>query len=357
MPNNNKNHPYILILCLTILIFFPISCIHKNNSSKDDTNSSNTSDDNQENNNTKIITPISRSSFKLNTIVTITLYDSDNEKLLDECIRLCDYYESLFSKTLEDSEIYILNHIRTHKVSDETKELITKGLYYSSLTDGAFNILIAPLTNLWDFVNVKKVPDESSIHAALSHIDYNNVTIENNTITISDKESGFDLGAIAKGYIADRIKDYLISQGVKSAIIDLGGNLLLIGGRLDGTAFNIGIQKPFEAYSEIIAVMKLHDVSIVSSGIYERYFIEDSKLYHHILDTKTGYPCDNGLISVTIISKYSADGDALSTSVFALGLEKGLELINSLEDTYAVFINSDYELIYSDGFLENISIE
>lgn len=302
------------------------------------------------------ITPITKSSFKLNTIVTITIYDSGNEELLEECMKLCDYYENLFSKTIAGSDIYKLNHEGTYTAAEKTSELIMKGLYYTELTGGVFNICIGSLTDLWDFINEKKVPEEEKIKSALSHIDYNNIVINENTYTFTDSEMKMDLGAIAKGYIADRIKDYLITQGVKSAIINLGGNVLLVGGKPDGSDFKIGIQKPFESYSETIAAMLLSDVSVVSSGVYERYFIEDEQLYHHIIDTSNGYPCNNELISVTIISKYSVDGDAISTSAFALGLEKGLEFINSLEDTYAVFITSDYELVYSEGFLGHITV-
>ena len=167
---------------------------------------------------------------------------------------------------------------------------------------------------------------------------------------------GIDLGAIAKGFIADRIKEYLLENNVQSALINLGGNVLLVGSKPNGDDFKVGIQKPFEDRNETIAIMELSDVSIVSSGIYERYFKQDDILYHHILNPSTGYPYDTGLTAVTVITNHSVDGDALSTTAFALGLEQGMEFINSLEDVYAVFITKENELYYSDGFKETIPI-
>ena len=165
-----------------------------------------------------------------------------------------------------------------------------------------------------------------------------------------------ELGAVAKGYIADKVKEFLLSKGVESAIINLGGNILLVGEKPDGTAFNVGIQKPFEDRDAVVvAICELKDMSMVSSGIYERYFYDkEGNFYHHILDSKTGYPCNTELLQVTIISKDSATGDALSTVCFALGLEKGLKLINSMEDVYATFIGADGTLYFSEGFMEEI---
>ena len=154
----------------------------------------------------------------------------------------------------------------------------------------------------------------------------------------------------------DKIKEFLLSKGVKSAIINLGGNVLCIGSKPDKTPFRIGIQKPFADRSETIATVDITDQSVVSSGIYERFFEKDGQLYHHILNPKTGYPYDNSLISVTIICDSSTDGDGLSTSCFALGLEKGMELINSLPDVHSVFITSDDKLHYSENFQKETSL-
>lgn len=313
--------------------------------------------------------PISTTAIKLNTAVTVTIYDSQDRNLLTECMNLCDKYEKIFSRTASDSELYKLNHRQltpvdgtdnTYQVSDSLAELIQKGLYYSELSDGAFDIAIEPLTSLWDFTaEDPQVPEDSLIQTALSKCDYHNVSVggkDNNEITLKTDDTAIELGAIAKGYIADRLKEYLISQDVKSAIINLGGNVLCIGGKPDDSSFKIGIQKPFADRSETIAVMDIKDKSVVSSGVYERCFEQDGTLYHHLLNPKTGYSYDNGLIAVTIISDQSVDGDALSTTCFALGLEDGLKLAESLDDVQAFFVTSDYAIHYTKDFQKEITV-
>lgn len=311
--------------------------------------------------------PVSTTAIKLNTAVTVTIYDSQDRELLTECMNLCDKYEKIFSRTASDSELYQLNHREltpvagtedTFQVSDPLAELIKKGLYYSELSEGAFDIAIEPLTSLWDFTaEDPQVPEDRLIQEALTKCDYHNVSVsDNNEVILKTEDTAIELGAIAKGYIADRLKDYLISQGVKSAIINLGGNVLCIGGKPDDSSFKIGIQKPFADRSETIAVMDIKDKSVVSSGVYERCFEQDGTLYHHLLNPRTGYPYDNGLIAVTIISDESVDGDALSTTCFALGLEDGMKLAESLDNVQAFFVTSDYEIHYTKDFQKEITV-
>ena len=312
--------------------------------------------------------PISATAIKLNTAVTVTIYDSKDKNLLTECMNLCDKYEKVFSRTASDSELYQLNHRElapvegtenTYQVSDDLAELVSEGLDYSELSEGAFDIAIEPLTSLWDFTaEDPQVPKDSLIQAALPKCDYHNISVDKdkNEITLKTDDTAIELGAIAKGYIADRLKDYLVSQNVKSAIINLGGNVLCIGEKPNNSAFKIGIQKPFADRSETIAVMDIKDKSVVSSGIYERCFEQNGTLYHHLLNPETGYPYDNGLIAVTIISDKSVDGDALSTTCFALGLEDGMKLAESLDDVQAFFVTSDYEIHYTKNFRKKIKV-
>ena len=323
--------------------------------------------------------PISISSIKLNTAVQITIYDSQDKALLDDCLALCDRYELIFSRTNEKSELYKLNHRKdvsagdfgtdgqttpypvngtadTWHISEDLAALLSEGLDITRESNGAFDIAIAPLTSLWDFTaEDPEVPDDAAIQKALPLCSSDGVTIDGEDITPPSDDIQFDVGAIAKGYIADRLKDFLMKKGVKSAIINLGGNVLCIGSKPDGTPFKIGIQKPFADRNETEAVMDITGKSVVSSGIYERCFKQDGKLYHHILNPQTGYPYDNGLISVTIISDQSVDGDALSTTCFALGLEDGLKFAEK-KGVQAVFITEDYELHYTDGFRDEIRV-
>ncbi|MCI8639218.1 MAG: FAD:protein FMN transferase [Coprococcus sp.] len=297
--------------------------------------------------------PISKTTTLLDTIVRIDIYEKGSEDILDECIQKCADYERRFSRTQEGSEIYRLNHAGGAPVelSNDTIQLIRLGLKYCELTDGAFDITMGNLSDLWDFKNNPgQIPDTSQITETVKHIGYQNVVMDGNTVRLMDPEISVDLGGIAKGYIADRLRDYLEESGVRCALIDLGGNILAVGNKPDGAPFNIGIQKPFDELGSAIASVKADDCSVVSSGIYQRYFEVDGILYHHILDPTSGYPYENGLLGVTIVCDSSADADALSTSCFALGLPAGMELIEKTPGTEALFITDDYELHYSSGF-------
>lgn len=304
--------------------------------------------------------PIERTDFLLNTFIDIKIYDSDDESLLDGAVSLCREYESRFSKTIETSEIYRLNHRtadeQTFTVSDETADLLRTALRYCELSGGAFDITIEPLSSLWDFTSDDpEIPPETSLKEAVKKCGYENLVLDGNTLTFLSPDTSIDLGSIAKGYIADRIRDYLEDAGVTSAIINLGGNVLCLGSRPDGTPFQIGLQKPFAERSETFATVSVSGMSVVASGVYERHFIINGTNYHHILNPDTGYPYDNGLISVTILSEHSVDGDALSTTCFSMGLEKGLELLNSMDGVYGCFIDENYEIHYSGGMEEFLS--
>ncbi len=210
--------------------------------------------------------------------------------------------------------------------------------------------------DLWDFTGQaadknaqKKIPAAADIQALLPHINYKNIRIDGNTVTLTDPQTQVDLGFIAKGFIADRLKESLLEKGVESALINLGGNILAVGSKPDGSPFEIGVRKPFDTQNTALTTLSLSDRSLVSSGVYERYFEKDGKRYHHLLDPFTGYPVENGLLGVTILSSSSMEGDALSTTAFVLGPEEGMALIESLPDTEAVFITEDYKLHYSSG--------
>ncbi len=338
---------------------------------------------------------LERTGFAFNTTYTITLNAGGSKDLLDECASRCSGYEKIFSRTLDGSELYNINEVEkvyleviqnkkkkdlsvieksirdkinsdnsaefvinsdgsiAFAVSELMYKILEKGLYYSKLSDGKFDITIEPESSLWNFtVDNPKVPDKVKLKAASKLVNYNNAELKDNKLILKVPGMGIELGAIAKGFIADNLKEYLVDNGVTSGTINLGGNVLCIGKKTDGTPFRIGIQQPFADRNEVITAINAEDVSVVSSGIYERYFIQDEKIYHHILDSSTGYPYDNGLTSVTIVSQNSTDGDALSTTCFSLGLDKGIKLVDSLNDVYAVFITEDGQLHYSNGFKE-----
>lgn len=304
---------------------------------------------------------VSLTNFYFDTSVTITIYDCDSdmdpENIIKECFAMCNHYDKLFGRTYAESDVSKINDSsgKSIEVNSVVAEVIEDGIKYGDLTGGAFDITIAPITSLWNIGTDKAaVPADTAINVALKSVNYKKITINNDKVKLSDSNAKIDLGGIAKGFIADKLKAYMTSEGVTSAIIDLGGNILTIGGKPDSETFNIGIKKPFsENPSEYAATIKVNGKSVVTSGVYERYFEEDGNIYHHILNPKTGYPVDNELNSVTIISDKSEDGDALSTGVFVTGLDEGMELVNSLDDVEAVFITKDDNVIVSDGLEMN----
>lgn len=306
--------------------------------------------------------PVRQTDFILNTICKITIYDEENSSkdsndLIREAFDLCREYENTLSRTIEGSDVYNINHSNGNpiNVSDTTIEVIEYAETYSKNSNGAFDITIAPLSILWDFQGDNpKVPPEDKINSLVNEVDYTKVKISGNSVTLESPVKAIDLGGIAKGYIADKATEYLKANSVTSAIVDLGGNIYVIGSKPDGGDFNIGIQDPSKTDGSVLGYVSVSNKSIVTSGNYERYFVQDGKRYHHILDPSTGYPTDNGLCSVTIISDKSVDGDGLSTTCFVLGKDEGLKLINSLDGVQAIFIDSDGGMYFTNGFGEDI---
>lgn len=303
--------------------------------------------------------PISDTGFYLDTVVTITLYGVADDSLIQDCFSLMADYEALLSRTRPGSDVWKINHSQGEpvQVSPDTADLIRRSLYYSGLSDGAFDVTIAPVTDLWDFTGEGQpsLPDPAQLSEALAHVDYRNILLEDTSVTLSDPQSAIDLGGIAKGYIADRLKEFLLTNGRESGliggIIDLGGNILTVGSKPDGSSWRIGVRRPFaQTAAELAATVTCSDLSLVTSGTYERYFELDGTLYHHILDPQTGYPADTDLSSVSILASSSMDCDALSTSCFLLGLDQGMALIETLADTEALFITENGELYRSSGF-------
>lgn len=289
------------------------------------------------------------------TVIRVQILDPAKPEVLEGVKELCRHYDTLFSKTSEDSDIYRINTAAGApvEVSEDTLTLIKKGLYYSDLSNGIFDITVGSVSNIWDFkAETPALPAPETAATAVSHVNYKNIIIEENTVRLSDPYTLLDVGVIAKGYIADRIRDYLEENDVKHAVIDLGGNILVLGTKTDGSKYNIGIQRPFDDTGTPITSVKIKDQSVVTTGNYQRYFEIDGKIYHHVLNPFTGFPCENNLYSVTIITDSSLTADALSTVCYLMGYEKGMKLVNQLDNVDAIFITNDEAIHYSDNFLK-----
>ena len=278
--------------------------------------------------------------FLLNTVVTLDI-ECDKDTL-DEAFSLCERYEKLLSKTISTSDVSKLNSSKDYvKVSKDTRKIVKRALYYGDLSGGKFDITLCPVINLWDFEGTS-LPDKKEISEALKNVDYHSVKINGDSIALCGKK--IDLGGIAKGYIADEILKFLNKKNVKSGIINLGGNILVFGER----TFDIGIKTPFSE-NGISATLRLKNKSVVTSGVYERYIKKGDKIYHHILNPKTGYAAETDLYSATIIGNNSLDCDALATVCILLGKQKAAELIESTKDTEAVFIDKNQKVTHTSG--------
>ncbi|CAH0122478.1 FAD:protein FMN transferase [Paenibacillus sp. CECT 9249] len=307
--------------------------------------------------------PISRTYFAFDTIVTVKVYD---ERVTDahfkELESLMKEIEGKLSRTIETSDVSQVNlqaGQEAVRVSDETFGLVRQAVGYAELTDGRFDPAIGPLVDLWQIGKEgAKVPPQADIERKRDLVDFRNIETDetNRTVKLAQSGMSIDLGGIGKGYAADRIAERLLEMGFKSAIIDLGGNIMAVGTKPGGELWNIGIQAPDEMRGNPIGQIRVDNQTIVTSGVYERYFMENGQRYHHILDTKTGYPVRNELISVTIVADRSADADALSTAAFALGLEEGLQLTQSLDRVEALFVTAERKVYMTDGLIKSFRL-
>ena len=319
--------------------------------------------------------PVTGENFLLDTVCTISIYELTDDtgavvpaadaeeaaqEAIDEAFALCAALDKTLSRTQAVSEVSAINSARGEwtEVGDDTLRLVTEGVKYSELSGGNFDITIGGVTDLWDFhadPENAKVPDAAALAEAVKHVDYRNVEIDGNKIRITDPEAKIDLGGIAKGYIGDRMTETLEERGVTSAIINLGGNVICIGAK-DSSAgddgkFVIGVEAPFSDRTEIVGKIRAQDMTLVTSGVYERKIEVDGKLYHHILDTKTGYSAETDLDAVTLTAARgkSMDIDALSTICLIKGSKGAKELIESMEGIEAVLILSDGSIDKTSG--------
>ena len=335
-----KNISFFLILFSSVSIFS--GCSNNNNNTSSDY--------------------INRKELLMGTTVSVTIYDSTDEKILDKIFKKVKELEETLSINENGTLVDKINNaagIKPIEVDDDTYTIIKKGVEYSKLSDGLFDISIGPIVKLWNIgLPEARVPTQEEINEKLPLVNYEDIELNDEEQTVYLKRKGMmlDLGGIAKGYTADIISDILTEEGVKSAIIDLGGNIFTHGSKVDGSDWKVGIQNPFNTRGNIVATISASNKSIVTSGIYERYIEENGKFYHHILSPFTGYPYENEIAGITIVSDNSIDGDALSTSVLAMGVDKGMEFVNNIDGLDAIFITLDNKIYITNGLKENFNL-
>ena len=301
-------------------------------------------------------TPESITTYALDTVITINLYDEGSEAIFTRMTNRINEIEAIMSKHIEGSEVDLINQnagIRPVVVSKDTYKVIERALVYAKLSKGSFDPTVGPIVDLWGIgTEEAKVPRAEEITQSLKYVDYEAIILdeEDQSVYLSQSDMSIDLGAIAKGFVADELVLMLKNEGIGKAIINLGGNVYAYGEKDNGDKWKIAIQTPYDQRNVNFGYVEIKDQSVVTSGPYERYFEEDGKTYHHIFDANTGYPIEGETVSVTIVTRSSMDADALSTLLFTMNQKDGLELIESLDGVECLYIDRDYEIRMSSGF-------
>ena len=286
--------------------------------------------------------------FLFDTVIQISALCAP--ELMDRISERCQFFEDRFSRTKEGSDIWNINqaHGAPVEVSEETARCIEASLAYSEASGGLFDISIGAVSSLWDFVEGVK-PDDDAIKEAVKHVGYRTISVDGTTVTLTDPDAMLDLGGIAKGFITDDLVSILREAGCKSAMLSLGGNVYVLGESFRGDDWNVGVQDPNGTANDVIASIPARDKSLVTSGLYERSFTVGDVLYYHILDPRTGYPVKTDLASASIVSDSSTDGDAYSTTLFLMGHDKAMELLNSDERFSGLLVDMNDTATASDG--------
>jgi len=295
--------------------------------------------------------------FGMNTYITFTAYGSGAEKALEEAEQKMLELEQTWSVTEEGSEIYQVNHSNGEAVtvSEETTEVIDYALSMAEDTDGALEPTIYPILQAWGFTTGKnRVPESTEIAELLDQIGYQKIILTENQIQLPQGME-LDLGAVGKGYAGDLVTELLKERGITSALLDIGGNIQAIGTRPDGTNWQLGIRNPFGEGT--LGVLAASDKAVVTSGNYERYFVgDDGKEYGHIIDPKTGYPVENELASLTIITQEGKQGDALSTALYVKGLEGAVSYWREHPDFDLIAVTDDGEIHLTENIADDFSL-
>lgn len=286
--------------------------------------------------------------FAMDTYMTITAYGEKCEEAVKAAEKEIQRLDALLSTGSDDSEVTKINKESGGKLSEDTSYLVKRALEVYEDTDGAFDISIYPVMKAWGFTRDKlAVPDKKTLKEALSLVDASKLSYDEKTSKLSFGKKGMeiDLGGIAKGYTSDKVIEILKSYGIQHAMINLGGNVDLLGKKPDGSEWRIALQDPQEE-DQYIGILSISDQAVITSGGYERYFEENGKKYHHIIDPSTGYPANHGLISVTIVSEDGTLADALSTSLFVMGKEKAIEYWKAHSKQFSVILIDEERKIY-----------
>lgn len=294
--------------------------------------------------------------FAMDTFMILDAYGKNGKQAVSLGEKEINRLEQLLSTTQTESDIYKLNSNEENTLNEECIELIKAASEVSERSQGAFDLSIYPIVKEWGFTTGDyKVPSEDEIGQLLNLVNYKDIALDGNKVSFAKKGMQIDLGGIAKGYASDRVIKLFKDTGVKSGLITLGGNVQALGTRPDGSLWRVGVRSPLDE-TDYIGVLSVKDKAVITSGGYERYFEENGKKYHHIIDPATGSPSESGLISVTIISESGTLADALSTTLFVLGEEEAIAYWRQYGGFDAVLITEDKRVIVTEGIMDNFEI-
>lgn len=293
--------------------------------------------------------------FAMDTYMKIEAYGENAENAVSQARARVETLEKLWSATDENSEIYAINHGENPELSAETLDLLSFTLEMSAKTDGAFDATIYPVLTAWGFTTDEhRVPDESELAELLKKVGYEKVLVDGNKISL-ERGMMLDFGGAAKGWASDECARIMRENGVKSALINLGGNVYAVGKRADGNLWRIGVADPQSESTENAGIISVCDRAVVTSGSYQRYFTQDGKTYGHIIDTKTGFPADNDLLSVTIVAEEGKLCDVLSTALFVMGREQAEQFWRKNGGFEMILIEKSGEIYITAGIAENFT--
>lgn len=292
--------------------------------------------------------------FYFDTSINVKIYDDPSDldvSAIDQDIdQLLNRLEQTYSPAIADSTINQVNDQKITTVSDEFVSILNQSIEACKLTDGVYDPSSGALIDLWSINNDNYLPTQTEIDQAMQEVGCDEVKVTGNEVSLP---SGYrlDFGSSVKGYAGDQIEQLLKEAGVENALINLGGNIQAVGNKY-GQPFQIAIMKPEieNEFNENVIIMPIEDSAMVTSGINQRFFTKDGKIYHHIIDAKSGYPADNGLASVTIVTDSGADADILSTVVFLMGLEDGYQYVSETAGVDAIFITRDKKIYETKDF-------
>ena len=305
-------------------------------------------------------TQASRDIFAMDTYMNVTAYGVGANEAVRRAEEEIERLDSLLSTGDQNSEIYQINQNGGGILSEDTAYLVERSLDLYQSTNGAFDIAIYPVMKAWGFTDDNfRVPEEEELQELLTLTDVNDISYDSRTKEISFQKEGMqiDLGGIAKGYTSARIMDIYRECGIKSGLVNLGGNVQALGTKTDGSKWRVAVQNPQDT-DQYIGVLSIQDKAVITSGGYERYFEQDGKTYHHIIDPKTGYPAENGLISVSIVTADGTLADGLSTAVFIMGKEAATEYWRAHSDEFDMILMTDDRKIYvTEGIANSFESE